>query len=436
VSSPLAIAVVSAVIMDLLNDGLIDHDLSAVGSVKVSAKPPDRVFSGTEEGNQLNLFLYQVAPNPGWRNTALPSHDARNGRLTNPPLALDLHYLLTAYGKDDLNAEILLGYAMELLHDLRVIPRDAIRNALANNPLPPSLIPADGQGRSAADLADQVELIKITPHYLAADDLAKLWSAMQSRYRPSMGYQASVVVIQGRKPTRSPLPVLTRGAQDAGPVAHGNLLPPFATITGAAVVDAGSRGRPAAELGDTIALRGFNLAGTLATALFTHRSLETPIERPALLAAGGTEATVLLPAASAADAAEWRAGTYGVALRLVNGTRVTLTNQVPLAVAPRIVSALPLAVVRNAAGEAQVTVTTAPRVHPGQQASLIVGGDEYVMPPVAAATDTVAITIADAEPVPDPLPLRLRIDGLDTLVIPDITATPPTFDPKQSITIT
>jgi len=45
-SSPLAIAAVSAAIKDLLNDGLLNHDLSPVGSFTVTAIPPDRVIAG------------------------------------------------------------------------------------------------------------------------------------------------------------------------------------------------------------------------------------------------------------------------------------------------------------------------------------------------------------------------------------------------------
>ena len=42
-SSPLAIAAVTAGLKDLLNDGLLDNDLSSIGSFTVTALPPDRV---------------------------------------------------------------------------------------------------------------------------------------------------------------------------------------------------------------------------------------------------------------------------------------------------------------------------------------------------------------------------------------------------------
>src|SRR5262247_3559760 len=102
-SSPLAIAAVTATLCDLLNNGLIDNDLSPVGTFSVGALPPDRIQTGDNEANRLNVFLYQVTPNLGWRNEGLGSRDSRNPdiRLSNPPLALDLHYMLTAYGSAD-----------------------------------------------------------------------------------------------------------------------------------------------------------------------------------------------------------------------------------------------------------------------------------------------------------------------------------------------
>ena len=436
-SSPLAIAVVSAVIMDLLHNGLIDHDLSAVGSFKVSAKPPDRVFSGAEEGNQLNLFLYQVTANAAWRNTGLPSHDGRGGRLTNPPLALDLHYLLTAYGKDDLNAEILLGYAMELLHDLRVISRDAIRLALSSNsPIVTNLIPPDNQGRSAVDLADQIELIKITPQYLPADDLAKLWAAMQSRYRPSMGYQASVVLIQGMKPAKSALPVLARGEKDSGPVAHGNLRAPFATVT-----ERHRRRCAAARSHRGAARRRHPAEGLQPGRHCADRVVPASVARDRARAtghAGGRRRVGHRAAAGGERGRRRRLARRHLRRGAAADQRQPRHHDQRSADRDRADDRLAAAARGRAQanGDAEISVKTAPAVHPGQRASVIVGGDEYAMPPVKTATDTVAITIAAAAPTGEALPLRVRIDGLETLVIPDRAATPPQFDPKQSITIT
>ena len=47
-SGPFAIAAVTAVLKDLLNNGLVDHDLSSVGNVAVTALPPDRISDNAD----------------------------------------------------------------------------------------------------------------------------------------------------------------------------------------------------------------------------------------------------------------------------------------------------------------------------------------------------------------------------------------------------
>ena len=105
--------------------------------------------------------------------------------------------MLTAYGRADFQAEILLGYAMHLLHERPVLDRAAIRRALDPSPLDVSMLPPAFQALAASDLADQVELIKITPAAMSSDEMSKLWAAIQSHYRPSAAYQVSVVLIEG-----------------------------------------------------------------------------------------------------------------------------------------------------------------------------------------------------------------------------------------------
>ena len=263
-SNALAIAAVTAALKDLLNDGLLNNDLSSLGSFAVTATPPDRIATGANEPNQLNLFLYQVTPNMGWRNAALQSRDGSGARVGNPPLALDLHYLLSAYGAQDLNAEVLLGYAMQLLHDTPVLARQQLRTVLGGvSPIDGSLLPSPFGSLSAVALAEQIELLKIVPVFLTAEDLSKLWTAMQARYRPSMAYLVSVVLIQGDGPARTAPPVLTRGAQDRGPsaLASGN-----ASLSRAQ--PAASELLPAVRLGEDVLLLGSGFNAGALTAVF------------------------------------------------------------------------------------------------------------------------------------------------------------------------
>ena len=208
-SNALAIASVSAVLKDLLNNAAIDHQLSnVVGEVKVSALPPDRVLvEGTPETSRINLFMYQVTPNQGWRNVDLPSRDGSGERTASPPLALDLHYLVSAYGASEFHAEILLGYAAQLLHETPVLTRDAIRRTLAPASPVTSVLPPPLDTLTASELADQVEQIRVTPETMSLEEISRLWGAIQSHYRPTAAYQASVVLIESRRSVRSALPV-------------------------------------------------------------------------------------------------------------------------------------------------------------------------------------------------------------------------------------
>ena len=92
----------------------------AIGLAPVTVMPPDRVIRD-DEPTGVNLYLHQVTPNPGWRNAGCPRASGTGERIGSPPLALDLHYLLTAYGAEPYHAEVLLGHAMLALHDLGVL---------------------------------------------------------------------------------------------------------------------------------------------------------------------------------------------------------------------------------------------------------------------------------------------------------------------------
>lgn len=211
-SNALAVAGVTAVLKDLLNDGVVNADLSALGTFNVSSLPPDRLLAanGTEQ-NRLNIFLWKVAPNTAYSNTRLPSRDNEGSRLTNPFLALDLYFLLTATGAAELNAEIFLGFGMQVLHETPVLSRDAIRQSLNAGGVDGNLLPPAYQQLAAADLADQFERIRITLIPDSDDMFTKLWPAFNTALRPSALYHVSVVLIESRQTERAAPPVLNIG---------------------------------------------------------------------------------------------------------------------------------------------------------------------------------------------------------------------------------
>ena len=188
-SSPLSIASVTSVIKSTLENGLVMHGATAVvGELAVTALPPDRIPTGADERSQLNIYLYRITPNTAWR--AVPASGAAGAEARPVPLSLDLHYLLTAYGERDYHAETLLGSAMELLHETPVLTRETIAPALA------ALTERGGANGAPvfADVINSIDRITLSPEFLSMEDLTKLWSALQARYRLSATYRASVLM--------------------------------------------------------------------------------------------------------------------------------------------------------------------------------------------------------------------------------------------------
>jgi hypothetical protein len=446
-SSPLAIGAVSAVLRNLLDNGLIEAGAAMGSTVTVSAVAPDTIdLDSAEEPPRLNLFLHQVTPNAGWGNAFLPSRSAATGeRLTNAPLALDLHYLLTAYGRADFQAEILLGYAMHLLHEHPVLDRAAIRRALDPSPLDVTMLPPAFQALTASDLADQVEQIKITPAAMNGDEMSKLWSAIQTHYRPSSAYEISVVLIEGTRPGVTPLPVLSRGRRDPvtqrdqGVFVHPDLLPPLPTLF-TAVPQLHQSG---ARLGEPVTITGVRLAGTGHVVRLMHRLFEEPLEiAPTSVNAAGTEITLTLPDDAAAQSA-LAAGQLAASVRFApeGETEARETNAVPLILVPDPVIAadaglgLPAASVTRAGVPARVTVTlhARPQVRLAQRAMLALGAREGTALPRADAADPLVFELPDAVEA-GPQWLRLRVDGTESVLL-DRSGPAPVFDPLQQVTV-
>ncbi|WP_380874677.1 hypothetical protein ACFB49_00570 [Sphingomonas sp. DBB INV C78] len=444
-SNALAIASVTRLLKDLLNDTLVNGDVSGdIGSdVVVSALPPDRVLDqlGENRPSQLNLYLHRITTNAALANGDLPTRDSRYGIVHRPRLALDLHYLLTAYTNQELHGEILLGYAMEMFHETPVLARNMIRAALEGN-ISGAILPPAFQNTDPARLADQIELIRITPQPLSMDDISKLWTALQTHYRTTIAYTVSVVLIERDQPTRQPIPVLSRGPVDpvsgreAGVFVNPDLLPATPTLT--AIEPPGRR--PAARLGDRVTISGHRLDHGDARIRFTAPETGDVIDLAPLSPPVPGRIEVQLPAGPPLPAAHpladtgedpgaWRIGAYLVDVSLrAAGQPDRLTNRLPILLAPR---AAPAAA--DDPGGTRITVDCEPRIRQSQAVAIVTGQAEQPLAALAADTDQVSAIFAGL-PEGATLPVRLRVGGIDSLIV-DPEAKPPAFDPSQLVVV-
>jgi hypothetical protein len=402
-STALGIAAVTAVIKDLLQNGVIDGTITeAVGEVLVSAQPPDRIKADATERSQLNLFMYHVVPNAAWRNVELPSRDASGRSIRNPPLALDLHYMLTAYSPVDFHAEILLGYAMQLLHETPVLTKPLIRKSLqpahdvtaTGETLPPAM-----SMLSSSDLADQVEAIRITPQLMSTEEMSKVWTAMQAHYRPTAAYHVSVLLIEGRLPARQPPPVRsvnTRVAQYRRPVID-TLKPQRATAGAVLSLDGMNLGVPGVRL----RFRG----GEAGPSLMGDDHLEVVLPATLLV---GVQSVRVVQGTDFGTPAEPHAGFE--------------SNEVPFVLTPQITVPPGAPPQFTVARGGTLTLAITPPVFRTQKVRLFVGDRTLALadrqPPSATADATLDFHVPASWPVGDWL-MRVQVDGAESPLMVD-----------------
>ncbi len=406
-SNSLAIAAVTATLRNLLHVGVTNEPDLADASITM--QPLDRARTNASNANQINLFLYHVVPSPAWRNQGAPGW-VRSGESGFPVLGLNLYYLITAFGRDnDVQQPFshhLMGRAMSVLNDHPLLGAEEIKSSLPNN-----------------DLWSQLERVRITLQPFAVEEIAKLWTGFQSQYRLSVAYEAAVVLIESERASRTPLPVLTRGTNDTGYFAQANLLSALPMVTAIKLPN----GQVTAELGNSVTLVGKN---------FTCDSAQVQFSNPRLAAtlsvAGSGLTSQQITAVIPKKPAAWPAGVYMVSAILTRaGASDSTTNELPLAIAPRITSTLPLKTTSNKSG-LTLSLACSPAVLPGQRVSLLLGDQEVVAASPAAATSQFTFSLTGISS--GTYFVRLRVDGVDSQLI-DHSVTPPAFDTSQQVSI-
>lgn len=400
-SNSLAIATVTATLQNMLLRGATS-DLPAalvtelgLGNTRVTAAPLDRARTPNNNVNQLNLCLFQATPSAALRNLDLAPRS---------PVALELHYLVTAYGgnDDDRAAHVLLGQAARTLNDRSLLTDfQTIRDILRGN-----------------DLADAIDHVRISPRPLTLEDLSRVFSMYQAPARISLAYLVGVVLIDSTAPRTSPLPVLRRRL-DVAPA-----------VAGPALFDvAAPQGRLFMQLGDALQLSGQQLRAGATLVRLTHARLAAPVDLVPSVASA-EQVQVAVPN----NPAVLPAGSYGVSVVLRDGAITRTTNTLLVALAPQVT--LPNAAIARVGGTATITIGVRPSVLPTQRVALILGDREVDAPARAAAVNQLTFQVPNA--AVGAHFVRLRVDDVESDLLTRATPPPdpPTFDLTRRVTIT
>lgn len=183
----LILAATTSALRHILENGLVEADVATrLGSdVLVTALPTDRVKLGEDERPQINLYLYRV------RSRFLEA--GRRDATLDEGMSFELAYLLSAYGAQDLQIEILLGAALEQMRRTPCLSGDEWRAILerGSKTSSRSIVSATRAALESPGLGKRLQRVEFAPLLLRPDETMQLWSMLHATYRPCAVFRAN-----------------------------------------------------------------------------------------------------------------------------------------------------------------------------------------------------------------------------------------------------
>jgi len=170
-----AIASVGTAILSLLADARPKPDFV---NAQFELYQSSNFESPMEEG--ISLYLYRVTINGTLRNP-VARIDA-TGKRRRPPLPLDLSFMLTAWAKTADKQQRLLGWAMQQLEDIPILP-SSLLNSFGPEP----------------EVFHPDETVEIICESIPVQDMVNIWENLKSnktKMQISVTYVARMVMIE------------------------------------------------------------------------------------------------------------------------------------------------------------------------------------------------------------------------------------------------
>ena len=127
-----------------------------------------------DSSNRLSVFLYQITEDPYMKNAPMVQGVTPSGQAF-PPLALDLHYLITPFVPEPEGQHLLLGKVMQVFYDNATLTLED-------------------------RLTGQAEPVRLVLNRLTLEEHTRVWDALREPYRLSIAYIVRVPrVASGRQ---------------------------------------------------------------------------------------------------------------------------------------------------------------------------------------------------------------------------------------------
>lgn len=136
-----------------------------------------RTDPGTTQ-TQLTVFLFEVKEDSSARNRPIrrtPAGGTNQVEIQKPEMSLLLRYLITPWGPDRNNDQIILGRVLQVFYDKPIL---------------------SGSDLAGGGLAGTDTSLKLTVAPLTLEERTRVWQAVNQPYRLSITYEVRVVNIE------------------------------------------------------------------------------------------------------------------------------------------------------------------------------------------------------------------------------------------------
>ena len=158
-------------VVDEVSQSLVGVLQAELASLNATVETHD-LHSPIQNTLRLTVFLFEAGEDPSARNRPrVRELNAPDIRISKPPMALLLRYLLTPWGGTESARHAIIGRAMQVLYDRPILSGAQLVGSLA--------------------VEDQA--LKVTLAPLSLEERTRVWYAVQKPYRLSVSYEVRVV---------------------------------------------------------------------------------------------------------------------------------------------------------------------------------------------------------------------------------------------------
>lgn len=160
-------------------DNSTELDFNVNPTTSIVLGPPDAQDS--DNGTLASLYLFHAAPSAHGRNQRPLPDPVDPSRFRRPPVPLQLRYLLTPLGSEEVTNQALLGRAIQHFHDNPFF--ETVSGAVIG----------DSFGGAPSE-------VRVAIEPLGFEQLTQLWNAFTSPYRLSLVFHVELVAIDSGLP--------------------------------------------------------------------------------------------------------------------------------------------------------------------------------------------------------------------------------------------